>query len=120
MPVAGIRPLPHVLRMDAVAAVQKFKPDVTVVAWPPPGPMVAQLIRAPTRWVLEVGADGDVCGDGGASWRYHKEFAEGPLADRAWCRLDGRAQRHATVTLYYGKRHPDHGVDRGAAVMVNA
>jgi hypothetical protein len=105
-----------VARMAATTAIARYRPDLVIVCWPPPGSLVARLIRAQTQLVLEIGADGDVCGDPRATWRYHKEFVDGPLEKRGLCRLDTRPreERATRVTLYYGKRHPEHGVDDGA------
>lgn len=103
-----------VQRMSAPRAVEKHRPDVVIVSWPPPGPLVERVIRAPSKLVLEIGADGDVCGDSARTWRFHKEFLDDtPLATRALCRLDARprAARATRVTLYYGRRHREHGVD---------
>jgi hypothetical protein len=103
-----------VLRMSAASAVEKFRPDVVLVSWPPPGPLVERVLRGPCKLVVEIGADGDVCGDSARTWRWRKEFLDDtPLAQRALCRLDARptgaAARQTRVTLYYGKRHRLHG-----------
>lgn len=104
-----------VLRMSAARAVEEHRPDVVIVSWPPPGSLVERVIRAPSRLVLEIGAEGDVCGDSARTWRFHKEFLDDtPLATRALCRLDARPrmERNTRVTLYYGHRHRDYGVER--------
>ena len=50
---------------------------------------------------------------GTRTWRFHKEFLEGPIEERALCRLDGGAvdKPKTRATLYYGRAHPEHGVD---------
>lgn len=112
---AGIRPAAAAIvveKLGAVAAVKKHRPDLVVVSWAPPGTLVERVIRAPSRLVLDISVDGDVCGNGQRTWRFEKDFLEGPLEARALCRLDARpgAGRQSRFTLYYGARHPQHGV----------
>jgi hypothetical protein len=109
VPLAGIRGH-DVVKMSATAAVNKLRPDVVLVSWAPPGLMVERAIRGPCRYVLDIGVDGDVCGNGMKTWRFHKDFLDGPVETRALCRLGAGATR---VTAYYGKRHRDFGVDHG-------
>ena len=111
VPFAGITAAHPVERLGAAAAVERYRPDVVLVAWAPPGRMVERVIRAPSRLVLEIGAEGGVTGDDARTWRYEKDFIEGPLQDKAICRLDARPSeaRATRVTLYYGRAHPRHG-----------
>ena len=106
---SGIRPSAQTEQITARAAVEKYRPDVVLVSWAPPGTLVERVIRGPCLRVVDISVDGDVCGNGMRTWRFHKEFLEGPLEDRALCRLDARprAQRHTRVTAYYGKGHPE-------------
>lgn len=108
---AGITPSHPVERLGAAAAVTRYQPDLVIVAWAPPGRMVERVIRAPSKLVLEIGAEGGVTGDDARTWRYEKEFIEGPLQDKAICRLDARPSegRATRITLYYGRAHPLHG-----------
>ncbi len=109
---AGITPAPTVQRMAATAAVTRYAPDLTLVVWAPPGSLVRRVVRAErSSLVLDLGVDG-FTGDTSA-WRYRKEFLEGPLVTRALCRLDARPSegRATHATLYYGRAHPDHGVE---------
>lgn len=108
-----------VVRMSAARAVAAYRPDVVLVSWAPPAParVVEQAIRGPCKLVLDIGTDGDVCGDSARTWRYEKELLDDtPLATRALCRLDARPRdaggRATRVTLYYGARHRLHGVTR--------
>lgn len=107
---AGLTPGANVERLDARRAVERDRPDLVIVSWPPPGRMVEHAILGPSRLVLELGVDGDVCGDARRTWRYEKDFLDGPLERRALCRLDrGDCRDRATrATLYYGARHPRH------------
>jgi hypothetical protein len=101
--------------MGAAAAIDRFRPDVVLLSWPPPGSLVERVIRARSKLVVELGADGDVCGDSARTWRFHKEFLDDtPLATRALCRLDARPReaRATRVTLYYGRGHRAYGIDR--------
>lgn len=107
--VPGLTLGPNVEPLDAVQAVQKYKPDLVLVSWPPPGLLVEKLIKSPTRYVLDISVDGDVCGNGTKTWRFNKDFLEGALETRALCRLDNKAEPPNTrVTLYYGKRHREY------------
>lgn len=107
----GIRYPAHVERSGAVRAIERYKPDLTIVCWAPPGRLVEDAIRAPSSLVLDVSVDGDVCGDDARTWRYEKEFLHGAIERRALCRLDrGECdERRTRVTLYFGARHPRHG-----------
>ena len=110
--VPGVRPGPSVLKLDAIAAVRRFRPDVVLACWLPPGRLLERLIRAPVRYVLEIGARGGIT-PGAWNWRFAHEFCE-DLERHARCRLDERPRRalHSTVTLYYGARHPEHATER--------
>jgi hypothetical protein len=112
VPFAGIRAGPDVRRMAASGAIARFRPDLVIVSWAPPGLLVERAIRAPCRFVLDLSVHGDVCGSAERTWRFRKEFLEGPVA-RALTRLDARPhERRATVaTLYYGRLHPFHGLE---------
>ncbi len=105
---AGIQPLPNVAKSGAESAVREHQPDVVIVAWAPPGTLVERVIRSPaSKLVLDLSVGGDVCGLGVKTWRFEKEFLEGPLESQALCRLDARprTQRHTLATLYYGRGH---------------
>lgn len=120
--VAGLRVGPGVERRDARAAILRHRPDLVLACWLPPGPLLEEVIRAPVRHVLEIGAGSGVTGDI-ACWRFAHEFCEGPVADLARCRLDERpANRlHTRVTVYLGAGHElfaeegDHWLAPGAA-----
>lgn len=115
LPLSGIRRTPAVERLSATRAVERYRPDLVLVSWPPPGRMVERAIRGPARLVLELGVDGDVCGDSTRTWRYEKELLDGPIEARALCRLDSGDCRARTTraTLYYAARHPLHGLSAG-------
>lgn len=103
--VQGLRLGAGVERLEALRAVREYRPDLVIVSWPPPGTLVERLIRAPARYVLEIGADGDVCGAGPRTWRLASEILAGPLEDLGFCRLDARGDLgHTTVTAYRGAR----------------
>jgi hypothetical protein len=116
VPFAGIRMGAHVERAAVTTAVKCHRPDLVLVSWAPPGTLVERAIRGPCRFVLDVSVDGDVCGNGMRTWRFQKELLDGPIEERALCRLDTRPRRldarHTRVTLYYGARHREYGVDR--------
>jgi hypothetical protein len=96
---SGLKPGPEVLRLDAVEAIQMFRPDVVIASWIPPGPLLGRIIRA-ARLVLEIGAGSGITGDI-ACWKYPHEFCE-ELEALGRCRLDERPAEklHSRVTLY--------------------
>jgi hypothetical protein len=106
VPVSGLRLGPDVERLDARDAISRHRPDLVVVSWLPPGPLLADLIRSPVRHVLEIGAGSGITGDIGC-WRFAHEFCEGRIEELARCRLDERPGRalHTRVTLYFGAAH---------------
>lgn len=97
--VAGLPPGPGVLRLDAISAIRKLRPDLVLASWIPPGPLLGRIVRA-APLVLEIGAGSGITGDI-RCWRYPHEFCE-DLEALARCRLDSRprARLHTTVTLY--------------------
>jgi len=97
--VAGLRLGENVMRIEAVQAIRKFKPDLVLACWLPPGPLLGCVIRAAPA-VLEIGAGSGITGDI-RCWRYEHEFLE-PLDALGRCRLDERPARklHTRVTLY--------------------
>ncbi len=103
----------EVHRVAALPAIARYRPDVVLAVWLPPGPLLDRLIRSPVPYVLEIGAPGGVTA-GPWSWRFAHDFLDGPLETWARCRLDARpaAALHSRVTLYYGARHPEHAVQR--------
>jgi hypothetical protein len=110
--VPGLKLGANVRRSEALGAVRRARPDVVLVAWPPPGDLIDRMIPSPAKYILDIGTDGDHCGSM-QGWRWNKEFLEGPIARRALCRLDAAPslERHSRVTLYHAGRHPRHGLD---------
>lgn len=102
LPVRGLTLGANVRRMKAQQAVQRYRPDLVLVSWAPPGSLVERLLRTRCKYVLEIGSEGDVCGSGPRTWRWATDMVEGPLEDLALCRLDERCaeRRHTRVTLY--------------------
>lgn len=111
--VAGVRPGSAVHRLEAGAALRALRPDLVLASWLPPGPLLARLIRADVRHVLEIGAGSGITGDA-LCWRFAHEFLEGPLEQLARCRLDERPAKelHTRATLYLGRAHPDFHEER--------
>ena len=97
--VAGLALGKGVLRMDAVEAARKLRPDLVLACWIPPGPLLGRIIRA-SPMVLEIGAGSGITGDI-RCWRYPHEFCE-ELDRLGRCRLDERPREklHTRVTLY--------------------
>ncbi len=110
--LSGIRIPDTVERLSATAAITRYRPDLVLVSWAPPGLLVERAIRAPSKLVLDLSVEGDVCGNDARTWRFRKELLGGPLEERAYCRLDGRGRpRQTRATLYYGARHRLHGLE---------
>lgn len=112
--VPGLTLGADVRKLDAQRAVRALAPDLVLCAWLPPGStLLDALIRAPVRYVLEIGAGSGVTASA-YSWRFAHEFLEGALENKARCRLDARPAEklHSRVTLYYGAAHPDHYEER--------
>jgi len=110
--VPGVRLGASVLRLDALDAIRRRRPDLVLASWLPPGALLERLIRAPVRYVLEIGAKDGVT-PGAWTWRFTHDFCE-DLERYARCRLDYRPGRelHSRVTLYYGGRHALHACER--------
>ena len=110
--VSGLRRGDDVLRLGALPAIRELRPRIVLASWLPPGPLLGKLIKAPVRYVLEIGAGSGVTGDL-SCWRYPHEFCD-ELDAKARCRLDERPARelHTRVTLYLGAAHPDFREDR--------
>ncbi|HEX5661214.1 MAG TPA: hypothetical protein VFX59_28680, partial [Polyangiales bacterium] len=79
----------------------------------PPGHMLDALVRAPVRYVLELGAGSGVTGSV-YSWRFAHEFLEAELDPSTRCRLDlrPRVALHSRATLYYGRAHASYYEER--------
>lgn len=106
--VKGLALGANVQRFSAQRAVERFRPDLVLVSWAPPGALVERVMRGPCKYVLDFATEGNDCGKGPALWRHAQDFVDGPLEDLAWCRLDERSgePRHTRITLYPGARHP--------------
>jgi len=102
--VSGIRRGPEVARLDVRAAIERFRPDLVLACWLPPGPLLGRILRAARCDVLEIGAGSGITGDI-SCWRYEHEFCD-ELDALGRCRLDERPSRklHTRVTLYEGPR----------------
>ena len=112
--VAGLALGSDVHKLSARAAIARFEPELVLCSWLPPGHrLLDALIRAPVRYVLELGAGSGVTASA-YCWRFDHEFLEGPLEQTARCRLDTRPhkQLHSRATLYFGAAHPDHFEER--------
>ncbi len=111
--VSGIELTQDVLKLEARAAIKKLRPELVLASWLPPGPTLAQVIKAPVRYVLEIGAGSGVTGDI-SCWRFPHEFCEGKVESLARCRLDGRPARalHTRVTLYLGQAHEEFAEEK--------
>ena len=110
--ISGLALGAEVERLEAVAAIERYRPAVVLAAWLPPGRLFEQLARAPCRFLLDLGAGGGVTGQGEWGWRFAHDFASAELEGRARCRLDAKGARHSALTIYFGARHPDFAEER--------
>ena len=110
--VPGVRLGASVLRLDALAAIRRSQPDLVLTSWLPQGALLDRMVRAPVRYVLEIGAKDGVT-PGAWSWRFAHEFCE-EIERYARCRLDERPAQglHSRVTLYFGAAHPTYACER--------
>jgi hypothetical protein len=97
--VAGLKPGAGVLRLEARDAIRRFKPDLVLASWLPPGPLLGRIVRE-ARLVLEIGAGSGITGDI-RCWKYPHQFCD-ELDALGRCRLDERPAEklHTRVTLY--------------------
>ena len=103
-----------VQKLGARAAIARYAPELVLCSWLPPGHrLLDALIRAPVRYVLEIGAGNGITASA-YSWRFAHEFLEGPLERLARCRLDTRpaVALHSRATLYFGAAHPEYHEER--------
>jgi hypothetical protein len=110
--IAGLGLGPGVEKLDAVAAIRRYRPDVVIAAWLPPGTLFDHIVRAPCRYVLEIGAAGGVAGPGEWGWRFAHDFLPETLERLARSRLDAGTTRRTRLTLYFGRLHPDYREER--------
>lgn len=101
--VPGLPPGEGVLRLPAEDAIRRFRPDLVLTSWLPPGPLLVRVVREAPR-VLEIGAGSGITGDIRA-WKHPHEFLE-ELEPLGRCRLDERPGQklHTRVTLYDRER----------------
>ena len=86
-----------VVRMDALAAIARFRPQLVLASWLLPGPLLKRIARA-APLLLEIGAGSGVTG-GVRAWPH--TFLD-DVAALARCRLDEhpRQKLHTRVILY--------------------
>ncbi len=112
-PVPGVQLGAAVERIEALAAVRKYRPELVLASWLPPNTLLEKLIRSRTKYVLDVGAADGVTGRQW-TWRFHHTFCDPAMESTARCRLDERPGRglRTRVTLYFGASHPEYFVER--------
>lgn len=98
--VKGLSLGANVIRMPAEEAIRRYKPDVVLASWLPPGPLLGKVIRA-AKEVIEIGGGSGITGDI-RCWRYPHDFLE-ELDALGRCRLDERPAEklHTHVTRYF-------------------
>lgn len=107
--VPGLSLGTDVEQLDALRAIRRYRPELVLCSWLPPGHLLDDLVRARVRYVLEIGAGSGVTGSA-YSWRFAHEFLEGAVARHARSRLDVRPaeQLHSRITLYFGREHAEY------------
>ena len=113
LPVSSLNPGSNVKRLNATGAIKQYQPDLVLVSWAPPGTLIERLIKSKVKYVLEIGVEGDVCGNGWYTNRFANESLYW-LETRALCRLDNTPtkNRHTRIKLYYGKAHSQYYEER--------
>jgi hypothetical protein len=110
--IEGVRLGLGVERRDAVASICAHRPEVVIACWLPPGKLFERILRAPCRFVIELGSGGGVTGQGEWGWRFAHEFAPPAIEKLARSRLDAGGSRRTQLTIYYGRRHPEYREER--------
>ena len=110
--ISGLRLGAEVQRLEAVAAIRALRPEAVLVAWLPPGRLFERILRAPCRFVIEIGAGRGVTGQGEWGWRFAHDFAPARVEKLARSRLDAGGDRRTQVTIYYGRQHPEFHEER--------
>jgi hypothetical protein len=113
--IHGLRLGADVQRREAVAAITALRPEVVIAAWLPPGKLFERIVRAPCRFVVEIGAGGGVTAQGEWGWRFAHDFAPASVEKLARSRLDAGGDRRTQITIYYGRRHPEFREERPRA-----
>jgi hypothetical protein len=110
--IRGLQLGPEVQRAEAVAAIRAFRPAVVIASWLPPGKLFERILRAPCRFVIEIGAGGGVTGQGEWGWRFAHDFAPASVEKLARSRLDAGGDRRTQITIYRGRLHPEFREER--------
>jgi len=105
--VSGLRLGAGVECVEAVAAIRAYQPEVVLACWLPPGRLFERILRAPSRFVIEIGTGGAVTGQGEWGWRFAHDFAPAAVERLARSRLDAGSRRRTQITIYFGSRHPE-------------
>jgi hypothetical protein len=93
--IAGLAPGRGVVKLNALTAIRRYRPDLVLACWLPPGPLLGRIARAAPR-LLEIGAEGYT---GHAPAWPHQVCDD--LQRLARCRLDERPREalHSRITL---------------------
>jgi hypothetical protein len=101
---------PLVAREDALAAALKFRPQVILYAWPPPGQSMAGICQAPfLHYLIFMGEPGGGA-TGCAADRRHLPHKVSPALSRFGRGRTG-PEKHQ-VTVFYGGARPPGSVTR--------
>ncbi len=99
----GVAAHPLVQAGDAFREAGRWRPDLVLYAWPPPGQSLAPLCRQPgVRYVVVAGEAGGGCTGDPEDWRRFRHH-EARLLSRYGLGRTGR--RRQAVTIFYGAGH---------------
>lgn len=98
--VHHLPPHPIVQQGDVFSEVWRFRPQVVLYAWPPPGQSLAAICRCPfVRYLVVVGEKGGGCTGAASDWQQLRH-RHSPLLSRYGVGRTGRDRQ--TVTIFYG------------------
>jgi hypothetical protein len=97
---SGLPVHPAVQRDDVFTAIQDFRPQVVLYAWPPPGQSLAAICQAPfLHYLIVIGERGTGVTGAREDWEQLPHKLSAALSRGGWGRTGG--DRHA-VTIFYG------------------
>jgi hypothetical protein len=101
---SGLPRHPVVEPLNALRAVQSFRPDVVIYAWPPPGQSIGPLCRSPgVRYVLVVGEPNGGCTGDPTDWQRFRHRVAGFLSRYG---LGRSGRRRQATTIFFGTAIP--------------
>lgn len=101
---SGLPRHPVVKQADALTAVQDFRADLVVYAWPPPGQSIGPLCHSPgVRYVLVIGEHQGGCTGEPADWQRFRHHSAGLLSRYG---LGRSGRRRQVTTIFFAAASP--------------